>query len=399
MTGTVVSPARFHRPFPLFSLATLLLGLSGVCAWQWLGVAYGGDEPPGAYKAESPEPTPAETLILEYVNRCRLNPAEDAIRCVQTPGIPSTVDFNLFKQEMLEAKPAPPLVFDLALVKAARWHSYYQIFNSQVHDEEQGKKGYTGQSLSERTKLAGFDAGRAGENIYRTAKNLWYCHSAFIIDWGPGPGGMQPERGHRRNILSPDFNVAGIGAVVWPSAEDFAVTQDFGGTKRRMLGGVVYSDSNRNRAYDIGEGVGGVAISVGTAKTKSWKSGAYAIELPEGKAKLAVSLKGENYVCWLADGKENVKFDVVVSDLATFKRGSKLLAAAGKIPETKKGPRFAALVDLYLATRDTLSLCGPAHNRRASREARNRTTLTMMKPRSTAPTRYVHQGVAKNLAA
>jgi hypothetical protein len=333
-------------------LAASLAGLGGLCVWP--GSVRGADDPPGAYKAESPEPSPAETLILEYVNRCRLDPAEDAIRCLQTAGVPNTVDFNMFKQEMLDAKPAPPLVFDLTLLKAARWHSYYQILNGQTHDEEQGKKGYTGQSLSERIRLAGFTDARAGENIFRTAKNLWYCHAAFVIDWGQGPGGMQPERGHRRNILNSDFNVAGIGAVLWPRAEDFAVTQDFGGSKRRMLGGVVYNDANHNRAYDIGEGVGGVAISAGTAQTKSWASGAYAVELPQTKAKLTVGLKGDNYVCSLPDGHQNVKFDVLVSDLALFKRGTKLLAAAKKIPESKKGPRFAALVDLYLSTRDTL---------------------------------------------
>jgi hypothetical protein len=221
-------------------LVALLVGLGVLAAWPRPGDVR-ADDPPGAYKAESPEPTPAETLILEYVNRCRLNPAEDAIRCLQASGVPANVDASMFKQEMLDASPVPPLVFDLALLKAARWHSSYQIANGQTHDEEPGKQGYTGHSLSERTHLAGFPDGRVGENIFRTAKNLWYCHAAFIIDWGPGPG-----------------------------------------------------------------------------------------------------------------GKENVKFDVLVSDLAVFRRGAKLLAAAKKIPESKKGPRFAALVDLYLSTRDTL---------------------------------------------
>ena len=76
--------------------------------------------------------------------------------------------------------------------------------------------------------------------------------------------------------------------------------------------------------------------------------------LPESKAKLTVELEGEKYVCSLPDGKDNVKFDVIVSDLPIFKRGGKLLAAAKKIPETSKSARFAALVDLYLATRDAL---------------------------------------------
>ena len=335
-----------------FSLATLLLGLTAICAWS--AVARGADDPPGAYKADSPEPSPAETLILEYINRCRLDPAEDALRCVETAGVPATVDREMFKQEMLEAKAAPPVVFDLTLIKAARWHSYYQIINGQEHVEQEGKQGYTAKDFSVRAKLAGFTGGRLGENIYRTAKNLWFCHSAFIIDWGPGPGGMQPGRGHRHNILNPAFNVAGVGAVLWPQGEDFAITHEFGGTNRRMLGGVVINDRNRKRFYEIGEGVGGVVISTGTAQTKSWKSGAYAVELPESKAQLIVELGGEKYACSLPDGKDNVKFDVVVSDLPAFKRGGKLLAAAKKIPEEKKSVRFVALVDLYFATRDTL---------------------------------------------
>ena len=119
MTRSIDSQCRFHRPFRRFSSVALLVGLTGICAWHWPAVARGGDDPPGAYKAASPEPSAAETLILEYVNRCRLNPAEDALGCVQTEGVPRTVDSDMFKQEMLEAKPAPPLVFDLALLKAA----------------------------------------------------------------------------------------------------------------------------------------------------------------------------------------------------------------------------------------------------------------------------------------
>jgi len=175
-----------------------------------------------------------------------------------------------------------------------------------------------------------------------------------VIDWGPGPGGMQARRGHRSNILDPGFRLAGIGAVLWPRSVEFAVTQDFGATNRRMLGGVVFNDLNRSRFYDLGKGVGNVAISTGIAQTKSWRSGAYAIALPESKAKLTVELKGEKYVCSLPDGKENVKFDVIVSDLSIFNPADKLLAAVKKIPEANKNVRFAALVDLYLATRDVL---------------------------------------------
>ena len=260
----------------------------------------------------------------------------------------------MFSQEMSAIAPAPPLVFDLALIKAARWHSYYQIINGQVHVEEEGKKGFTAPSSSSRAQLAGFHGNGHGENIFRTAKNPWYCHAAFVVDWGNGPGGMQPTRGHRANILNPRFRVAGIGAVPWPETEAFAVTHEFGGNDRRMLGGVVFDDRKRSRTYEIGEGVGGVAISTAAAHARSWKSGAYAVELPKTDAKLTVELAGAKYVCTLPDGEENVKFDVIVSDLASFKRAGKLLAASKRIPETQKGARFAALVNLYWAIRDVL---------------------------------------------
>ena len=157
MTATIHRRARSHRLLTLFPLVALLVRTRA--PWP-SGPGPGdvrADDPPGAYKAESPEPTPAETLILEYVNRCRLNPAEDAIRCVQaSQACPRNVDANMFKQEMLEAKPAPPLVFDLALLKAARWHSSYQIANGQTHDEEPGKQGYTGQVAFGEDQAGGF---------------------------------------------------------------------------------------------------------------------------------------------------------------------------------------------------------------------------------------------------
>jgi hypothetical protein len=363
----------------MFSSAALLLGLAGICIWHSPGVARGGDDPPGAYKADSPDPTAAETLVLEYVNRCRANPAEDAVRCIENPGttfpymIPAYVDRKMFQREMSEFKPVPPLVFNLALLKAARWHSYYQVLHGMTHYEEAGKQGFTANDTQTRLHLAGFDLKQgeaAGENVFCSVQqgrseqlpSLWSSHLIFVVDWGAahmtgegalGAGGMQPERLHRHNILDSRYRLAGVG-VIWPKAQDLAVTHEFGSGSRRMLGGVVFNDRKRSRFYDIGEGVGDVVISTGTAKTKSWKSGAYAVELPESEAKITVELEGEKYTCPLPDGNDNVKFDVIVSDLPVFKRGRKLLEAAKRVPEDNKNVRLAALVDLHLATQDVL---------------------------------------------
>jgi hypothetical protein len=332
--------------------------LSSFGGLVWLAAAALADDPPGAYRADSPEPTSAETLALEYINRCRANPAEDAARCLQAPVIPRGVDREMFRQEMSEAKPAPPLVFNLALVKAARWHSYYQALNDQVHVEDEGKPGYTGKTPMPRTKLAGFVGGMVGENIARRLGSVWQSHAGFVIDWAPpdGPGGMQPGRGHRHSILEPQFRVVGIGIVKWPSGEDCAITHEFGANDQRMLGGVLTNDRNHSGFYEPGKGVGGVPISTGKAHSKSWASGAYAVELPESKAKLTVELEGEKYACVLPDGKDNLKIDVNVADLPLFKQASKLLAAVKKIPEDEANERarFVPLVNLYLATQGML---------------------------------------------
>ncbi len=312
------------------------------------------DDPPGAYKAPSPEPTPAETQMLEFINRCRADPAADAQRCITLKGIPKAVNLAMFVQEMGQQKAAQPLVFDLRMLKAARWHSHYQILNEQVHDESPDAKGFTARRPGERLKLVGY-SGASGENIFRSGSDPWESHCAFVIDWGAGPGHMQPERGHRRNILNPKWRWAGIAAVPHTS-DKIAVTHEFGTCKERWLGGVVLDDRNKNRTYDIGEGVGGVSITVGEETRTSWASGAYALPISTEAAKLVTALAGKKYATYLPAGEANVKFDIFVSDRSTYDRNADLLRKLKQLPQTAdaKDRRRAILVDLYLTAQESL---------------------------------------------
>ena len=100
-----------------------------------------------------------------------------------------------------------------------------------------------------------------------------------LLTGGRVPAACSPS-GHRKNILNPGYRVAGIGVVPGRTPE----LRCYPGLRRRgnrTLGGVVFNDRNRSHFYDLGEGAGGVAISTGVAQTKSWKSGAYAVELPQ----------------------------------------------------------------------------------------------------------------------
>ena len=121
------------------------------------------------YQAPSPEPTPAETLILELMNRFRADPKAEAEWIVKTYAQGDKVmgaDAKLFQEECSQLKAMPPLVFNLNLLDSARKHSYYMNFNGLTHVEEAGKRGFTGVGFGDRAKAAGYDGFAAGENAF-----------------------------------------------------------------------------------------------------------------------------------------------------------------------------------------------------------------------------------------
>ena len=321
------------------------------------------------YQAPDPTPSPEEVMILELVNRMRADPvAERDILCpagTHPAAIPSNVDVKMFREEMGQLKPKPPLVFNLQLLKAARWHSYYMIHNGLGHHEEKGKEGFTGVNPSDRVKKAGYPSGGA-ENAFRDPRTPEYSHLGFVVDWGKGgPGGMQPGRGHRANIMG-NFREMGPSAV--PHSGKISVTHNFGNRRgvQRFAGGVMYIDRNHNNFYDIGEGVGDVQIIASGAKStaKSWASGAYALEINHQKdLKLVATWNGMQFEKVFPAGSENVKFDWSIPPKAELDRADALIAAVEAIPADSKRStdmkkRTKAGLDLYISSQ-TLSLDPP----------------------------------------
>lgn len=303
------------------------------------------------YQAPSPEPTPEETLILEFINRCRADPKADADRIApagSAPRLPSatTIDFAMFRSEMAAIRPAPPLVFDLRLLEAARKHSHYMILHGLGHDEKPGLPGFTGTDPSARVKAAGWSGG-AGENCYRDAADPWASHVGFIVDWGPGgPGGMQPGRGHRTNITNPSYTCIGVGAL--PNESRLSVTHNLGSDGRRYAGGVIYVDRDRDGQYGIGEGRGGVAVQAGGQRTATWASGAYAIEIPSGAAVLTLKAGSTEITRSIPAAPGNVKIDWIIPQEQDLAAADKLLAAveAAKDPTSTSArkARIALLI-------------------------------------------------------
>jgi hypothetical protein len=303
-----------------------------------------GEAPPAVagnnvYQAPSPEPTVEETVILELINRCRADPIGESLRMAPPgtePRFPAKdpIDFAMFRAEMAQISPAPPLVFNLQLLDAARKHAHYMILHTLGHDETPGEPGFTGASPFDRMKAAGYGGGAMAENAFREAPDPWGSQVGFVIDWGAGPGGMQPTRGHRANICNPGFSEIGPGAV--PHGGSLSVVHNLGHRGKRFAGGVILVDRNRDGWYDAGEGQGGVEVQVGETVVKAWGSGAYAIELPADAAVLEMRGAGKVFRRAIPAGSANLKIDWYIPQPADLAAVDRLLNAAknDKDPES-----------------------------------------------------------------
>jgi hypothetical protein len=315
----------------------------------FLGVLLALPQAKGPYEPPDREPTSEETLILEYMNRFRANPVAEMEIIAPPNKSGGGVDWKMFRDEMRQLKPMPPLVFNLDLLDAARKHSYYMVYNGLGHDEAPGKPGFYGAGPGDRIKLSGFKGGGWAENAFAGSPGPWGSHEGFIVDGGDGPGGMQPNRGHRKNMMSAQREV-GPGGV--PNGKGLSVTHDFGSRDVRMAGGVVYVDANGNNFYDVGEGVGQVSISSSDGgSVATWKSGAYELDLKGQKdVVLTAYWGGEKFSKTFPAGKDNVKFDWIIPKEVPLKAADKLIDAAEK---AKDGPKqFPAAVALLVGSRN-----------------------------------------------
>jgi len=228
---------------------------------------------------DSGNPTPAEQLVLEYVNRARSNPIAEGQRL----GI--DIHEGLSNPNLIA--PRPPLAMNKILLSIAEAHTrdMYNL-NYFSHNDPNGTTPF------DRMTHAGYIYLLAGENmaagVDQSAAEL---EDFMMIDSGTS------GRPHRVNLLdlqnsypcgSPPcvYTEIGIGYYgTGPTNGDglnSLITEDFGATStEQFLLGVVYNDANGNNFYDIGEGIGGVTITTsnGGYYAVSSSSGGYAIPI------------------------------------------------------------------------------------------------------------------------
>jgi hypothetical protein len=247
-------------------------------------------------------PTDDEQEMLELVNRLRADPAAEVDNLIvndnpltgATPDITTALDYYgvnpvLFRQQMAAYSAVAPLAWNTTLDNTAAAHSALMIQDNSQSHQLPGEP-----DLGTRVAAAGYDYSSLGENIYAYGTSVLQADAGFIVDWGPGPGGMQSPAGHRENLLSAGFTEIGIdissasgngsGATVGP----LVVTEDLGSRPdyTSQIVGVAFHDMLGDNFYAPGEGDAGVTVTAvgaaGTYTTTTWPSGGYELGAPQG---------------------------------------------------------------------------------------------------------------------
>lgn len=268
------------------------------------------------------DPTAAEQLMLEMINRARANPPAEGVRLATTTNTDVLGAYNTYNVETNQLisdfagySVRHPLAFCSNLIASARRHS-----NDMALNDFQDHTGSDRSTMTIRIVAAGYTNWNAlGENIYAYTKSVFYGHAGFNVDWGVS------SLGHRQNIMNYTgtvYNEIGIGIVTETnnntSVGPLVVTQDFGKrSSYKYILGVVYSDTDRDGFYSEGEGLAGVTVlpASGTYYAVTSTSGGYAIPYSSLTGALTVTFSsgGLTTTAVVNVSTQNVKLDIVLS--------------------------------------------------------------------------------------
>ncbi len=267
------------------------------------------------------QPTAQDQYMLELLNRARLNPQAEADRLLG-----GNLNEGLAAGTISTA-PKQAVAFNLNLFNAAQGHSQWQLANNTF-----SHTGANGSSSAVRATAAGYTWKATGENIAWKGTTGAVDLTSFVaeqqddlfVDTGIA------NRGHRTNMLNPNYREVGISAVTGKftsggtAYDSVMTTQDFGTDSKNpnaFLTGVVYTDAVKNDDfYTVGEGLGNITIdAVGNGQTftgTSMTAGGYSLSLAPGT--YSVSFRGDFNSDGVIDtsaarsvtiGSENVKVD------------------------------------------------------------------------------------------
>ncbi len=250
------------------------------------------------------DPTGAEQELMQLTNRIRTDPRGEFSRLF-TSAAPLTsrdpifqleLDFfqvsgTTLRNELAALTAVPPLAWNEEIVEFAQAHNAAMINSTpprQFHSNSTSRR----QALLDAGVNLRMVTGElvTSENVFGSAKSTMHLYAGYIVDWGPGPEGMQPNRPHRVAFMNDDFEQLGH-AITGFSGANFGPlvnTQLFANIQNPpvMVVGAVFEDKNNSSWYEAGEGIRQPTIefvgAAGTFRTTGFTAGGYQIELPAG---------------------------------------------------------------------------------------------------------------------
>jgi Ca2+-binding RTX toxin-like protein len=252
-----------------------------------------------------------EQLLLELINRARLDPSGEAARF----GI--SLNEGLASGTISGAAKAP-LAFDFDLSESSANHSSWMLAVDVF-----SHTGVNGSTSNERMRVAGYDF----DGYWGSAENISWRGTTGALNLTATIyehyKGLFLSEGHRVNTLgnyreigiaqeSGSFTKGGVTYNASMLTENFARS----GTDA-FITGVVYADRDGDRFYDVGEGRSGIVVDwLGNAKggVASAAAGGYAVGIPtglDGWAKVAVDVGSITLQASLDMTGTSVKLDVI----------------------------------------------------------------------------------------
>ena len=230
--------------------------------------------------------TAAEQLLIELINRARLDPLAEAARY-------GLSDLNQgLAAGTISGAPLRVLSPNLDLEEAADGHSAWML-QADVFSHT----GAGGSSSQARIAAAGYNL----SGSYSVGENLGLLATMAAIDLNveivKHHQNLFMSAGHRTNILSSSYREIGVAQVqgIYTSGGNnfnaSMLTENFGRSGFAFfLTGAVYGDRDNNAFYSIGEGVAGARFSIGATSATSAAAGGYGLMVTAPSANVAVTV-------------------------------------------------------------------------------------------------------------
>ena len=259
-------------------------------------------------------PTNHEQLMLELVNKARANPAAEAAR------LKIGLNDDLPKDHQITPTPKQPLPFHPALIASSRAHSKWMV-DTDIFSHT----GIGGSDAGMRMESSGFLFSGTfswGENI----SAVWEPEELDLVKMTHDMhDGLFRSKTHRPNICGEDFVEIGIGfntGDFMGNSKSLLGTQNFAASSKFLpdpfLLGVVFQDADKDGAYDAGEGIPGVTVTLadGSWDAVTSSSGGYALPYT-GSGSLDVIFSGGRLASavtrTISRAGKNIKVDLVLA--------------------------------------------------------------------------------------